>query len=65
MKESRLDAGAKVRIIFGYFKQEREEFVDAKPISSPSSKTIRQDNLYIGFMILLTLVGLLYGLFLL
>jgi hypothetical protein len=39
-----------------------EEFVDAKPDSLPSSKAIRQDKLYVGFMILLILVGLVYAL---
>jgi hypothetical protein len=39
-----------------------EQFVDARPESLPSSKAIRQDKLYIGFMILLVLVGLVYGL---
>ena len=42
-----------------------EEFVDAKPESLPSSRAIRQDKLYVGFMILLVLVGLVYALSLL
>jgi len=39
-----------------------EEYVDAKPESLQSSKAIRQDKLYLGFMILLILVGLVYAL---
>ena len=42
-----------------------EEFVAARPDSLASSKAIRQDKLYFGFMILLTLVGLVYALSLL
>jgi hypothetical protein len=39
-----------------------EEFVDAKPDSPQSGKAFRQDKLYLGFMILLILVGLVYAL---
>jgi hypothetical protein len=39
-----------------------EEFVEAKPESLQSSRPIRQDKLYVAFMILLILVGLVYAL---
>lgn len=39
-----------------------EEFVDAKPESLQPSKEIRQDKLYLGFMILVILVGLIFAL---
>jgi hypothetical protein len=39
-----------------------EEFVEAKPEMLQSSKEIRQDKLYIGFMILVILIGLVFAL---
>jgi hypothetical protein len=39
-----------------------QEFVDAKPGSFESSKAVRQDKLYLAFMILVMIVGLVLAL---
>jgi hypothetical protein len=39
-----------------------ERFADAQPADHPSSRTIRQDKIYLAFMVLIIIVGIVFAL---